>query len=89
MTDAALGDAVSNQAIAAAGVVYFLALLAHLVEWSALRKVPVARAGAGRRGGAVPPTDRPRSSRRRPARPTERRRRARRTSRCSAGSGCC
>jgi cytochrome c-type biogenesis protein CcsB len=31
----------SNQAIAAAGVVYFLALLAHLVEWSALRTVPV------------------------------------------------
>ena len=31
----------SNQAIGAAGVVYFLALLAHLVEWSALRTVPV------------------------------------------------
>jgi cytochrome c-type biogenesis protein CcsB len=31
----------SNQAIAAAGVVYFLALVAHLVEWSALRIVPV------------------------------------------------
>jgi cytochrome c-type biogenesis protein CcsB len=31
----------SNQAIGAAGVVYFLALLAHLVEWSALRGVPV------------------------------------------------
>jgi cytochrome c-type biogenesis protein CcsB len=31
----------SNQAIGAAGVVYFLALLAHLVEWSALRAVPV------------------------------------------------
>ena len=31
----------SNQAIGAAGVVYFLALLAHLVEWSALRSVPV------------------------------------------------
>ena len=31
----------SNQAIAAAGVVYFLALLSHLVEWSALRTVPV------------------------------------------------
>ncbi len=32
----------SQQAIAAAGVVYFLALMAHLVEWSSLRKVPVA-----------------------------------------------
>ncbi len=31
----------SNQAIGAAGIVYFLALLAHLVEWSALRTVPV------------------------------------------------
>jgi cytochrome c-type biogenesis protein CcsB len=39
-------ETLSNQAITAAGVVYFLALLAHLVEWSALRKVPV---GAGRR----------------------------------------
>ena len=36
----------SNQAIGAAGVVYFLALLAHLVEWSALRTVPVSRASA-------------------------------------------
>jgi cytochrome c-type biogenesis protein CcsB len=34
----------SNQAIGAAGVVYFLALLAHLVEWSALRSVPVQAA---------------------------------------------
>ncbi|CAB4714097.1 MAG: c-type cytochrome biogenesis protein CcsB [Actinobacteria bacterium] len=34
-------EALSNQAIAACGVVYFLALLAHLVEWSAMRKVPV------------------------------------------------
>jgi cytochrome c-type biogenesis protein CcsB len=34
----------SNQAIAAAGVVYFLALLAHVVEWSALRSVPVQAA---------------------------------------------
>ncbi len=31
----------SNQAIAAAGIVYFLALMAHLVEWSALRTVPL------------------------------------------------
>jgi cytochrome c-type biogenesis protein CcsB len=34
----------SNQAIAAAGIVYFLALMSHLVEWSALRAVPVRAA---------------------------------------------
>ena len=34
MTDASWGD-LSQQAIGAAGVVYFLALIAHLVEWSA------------------------------------------------------
>jgi len=45
MTDAGW-ETLSNQAIAAAGAVYFLALLAHLVEWSALRKVPVGRAAA-------------------------------------------
>ena len=32
-------EALSNQAIAAAGVVYFLALLAHLAEWAAVRQV--------------------------------------------------
>ena len=32
MTDAAW-ETLSNQAVAAAGVLYFLALLAHLVEW--------------------------------------------------------
>ncbi len=37
-------ETLSNQAIAAAGVVYFLALMAHLVEWSALRTVPVTKA---------------------------------------------
>jgi cytochrome c-type biogenesis protein CcsB len=59
----------SNQAIAAAGVVYFLALVAHLVEWSALRTVPVQAAArtavpAGRRpalqeppGGSSPADD--------------------------------
>ena len=50
MTDAAW-ETLSNQAIAAAGIVYFLALLSHLVEWSALRTVPVQRRqgrGAGR-----------------------------------------
>ncbi|MFN8195604.1 MAG: c-type cytochrome biogenesis protein CcsB [Nocardioidaceae bacterium] len=53
MSDLAWED-LSQQAVAAAGVVYFLALLAHLVEWSSLRKVPVgartaraARADAG------------------------------------------
>jgi cytochrome c-type biogenesis protein CcsB len=40
MSDAAW-ETLSNQAIATAGVVYFLALMAHLVEWSALRTVPV------------------------------------------------
>jgi cytochrome c-type biogenesis protein CcsB len=37
-------ETLSNQAIAAAGVLYFLALMAHLVEWSALRTVPVTTA---------------------------------------------
>jgi cytochrome c-type biogenesis protein CcsB len=46
MTDAAWGT-LSNQAVAAAGVVYFLALLAHFVEWSSLRQVDkVAARGA-------------------------------------------
>ena len=36
----------SNYAIATAGVFYFLALLAHLVEWSALRTVPVTASRA-------------------------------------------
>ncbi|HET7431942.1 MAG TPA: c-type cytochrome biogenesis protein CcsB [Nocardioides sp.] len=40
MSDAAW-ETLSNQAITAAGIVYFLALMAHLVEWSALRAVPV------------------------------------------------
>ena len=31
---------ISNQAVAVCGVAYFLALLAHLVEWSAARSVP-------------------------------------------------
>ena len=43
MTDAAW-ETLSNQAIAAAGIVYFLALISHLVEWSALRTVPVSSA---------------------------------------------
>ena len=32
----------SNWSIAAAGIVYFLALLAHLVEWASLRKLPAS-----------------------------------------------
>lgn len=54
-------EALSNQGVAACGVVYFLALLAHLVEWSALRKVPVGRAralvGAGRAEPATEDTE--------------------------------
>jgi cytochrome c-type biogenesis protein CcsB len=33
-------ETLSNQAVAASGVLYFLALLAYLVQWSALRRVP-------------------------------------------------
>jgi cytochrome c-type biogenesis protein CcsB len=40
MTDAAW-EQLSDQAVAMCGIVYFLALLAHLVEWSLLRTVPV------------------------------------------------
>jgi len=48
MTDAAWAT-LSNQAVAAAGVVYFLALLAHVLEWSSLRQVDRSRVlvGAG------------------------------------------
>jgi cytochrome c-type biogenesis protein CcsB len=50
----------SNQAITAAGLVYFLAVLAHLVEWSALRTVPIkaavpAAVPAPATAGAPPP----------------------------------
>ncbi len=58
MTDAIWED-LSNQAVAACGVVYFLALIAHLVEWSSLRQVAgtgvpvsVGAAGAGDATGA-------------------------------------
>jgi cytochrome c-type biogenesis protein CcsB len=40
MKDAAW-EQLSDQAVAMCGIVYFLALLAHLVEWSMLRTVPV------------------------------------------------
>ena len=57
MSDAAWGD-LSQQAIAAAGVVYFLALIAHLVEWSSFvggRKgaAPAEAAVAAGGGGAA------------------------------------
>jgi len=48
LSDAAW-EALSNQAVAAAGVVYFLAMIAHLVEVSAGRRVaqPATATGAG------------------------------------------
>ena len=53
-------EALSQQAVSAAGVVYLLALLSYLVEWSSLRHVPVAtERRASRRAGlpaVVPPT---------------------------------
>jgi cytochrome c-type biogenesis protein CcsB len=49
VTDAAW-ETLSNQAVAACGVVYFLALLAHLVEWSSLRGVAVPATAAARSG---------------------------------------
>ncbi|QZY29464.1 c-type cytochrome biogenesis protein CcsB [Nocardioides coralli] len=58
MTDATW-EALSNQAVAAAGLVYFLALLAHLVELSAGRRavaaVPVAVGGTASHDDAVAP----------------------------------
>ena len=45
MTDAQW-ETLSNQGVAAAGVVYFLALLAYAVHWAALRDVPVRQAVA-------------------------------------------
>ena len=83
MTDAAWGD-LSQQAIAAAGVVYFLALIAHLVEWSSFvggRKaaVPAEVAVGSGAGGDAAYDDRPASTS--PSTSTG--------SRCSAGSGCC
>jgi cytochrome c-type biogenesis protein CcsB len=45
VTDAAW-ESLSNQAVAACGLVYFLALLAHLAEWASLRNVPVSATSA-------------------------------------------
>jgi cytochrome c-type biogenesis protein CcsB len=36
-------ETLSNQAVAGAGVVYFLSLLSYLVQWASLRNVPVGR----------------------------------------------
>ncbi len=54
MTDTAW-EALSNQAVAVAGVVYFLALISHLVEHAAARRVlePAAAAGADQPAGGV------------------------------------
>ncbi len=45
-------ETLSNQGVAAAGVVYFLALLAYAVQWAALRDVPVRQAVAAG-GGTI------------------------------------
>lgn len=61
MSNAAWGD-LSDQAIAAAGLVYFLALLVHLVEWASLReRVPAesVAAGAEEAGGVAVATGGP------------------------------
>lgn len=53
MVSDAAWETLSNQAVAAAGLVYFVALLVHLVEWAALRQPAakeealVSRLGAG------------------------------------------
>ena len=53
MSDAAW-ESLSNQAVAAAGLLYFLALLAHLVEWASLRKVPIAEGPAANASLDIP-----------------------------------
>jgi cytochrome c-type biogenesis protein CcsB len=54
-------ETLSNQAVAAAGIVYFLSLLSYLVQWASLRKVPVGRkatvsVGVGGLQGSGPDT---------------------------------
>ena len=66
MSDAAW-ETLSNQAIAAAGIVYFLALISHLVEWSALRTVPVSSAAKVAVSAGGHASDAPTVPRRRPA----------------------
>ena len=58
MTDAAW-EALSNQAVAAAGVVYFLAFLAHLVQLSAVRRVAEPAASEEAAGDVVVATGGP------------------------------
>ena len=41
-------EALSDQAVAAAGVLYFVALLAYLVEWSSLRSLKRAPSRSAR-----------------------------------------
>jgi len=57
VTDAAW-ETLSNQAVAAAGLVYFVALLAHLAEWAALRQPAAEEAEAlvSRLGTGAPRT---------------------------------
>ena len=91
MTDAQW-ETLSNQAVAAAGVVYFLALLAHAVQWAALRDVPVQQAVAAGGGPVVAVPDerqaRTRTAMAGPARrPADRRRRRSSTSSRSSGAG--
>jgi cytochrome c-type biogenesis protein CcsB len=55
-------ETLSNQAIAAAGLVYFLSLLAYLVQWASLRNVPVEAAekvAVGAAGAGPDTPDRP------------------------------
>jgi len=46
-------EVLSNQAVAVCAVAYFLALLAHLVEWAAARSVPVAASLAASEAGTA------------------------------------
>jgi cytochrome c-type biogenesis protein CcsB len=57
-------ETLSNQAVAGAGVVYFLSLLSYLVQWASLRHVPAGRVaerkvavGAAGAAGVEPVTD--------------------------------
>ncbi len=52
MTDVAW-EALSDRTVAAAGIVYFFALLAHLMEWAALREPKVAQAVVAAESGAA------------------------------------
>ena len=53
-------ESLSNWSVAAAVLVYFLALLTHLGEWASLRKVPAAAsASAATAGGVIVDTARP------------------------------